>query len=193
MKTVIYGDSLAGPFGLINHQAWSKQLMEQKDSTIERVVYKNGYTTSDLIECLGREVLNFNPEQVVLICGTNDALQGRRAKEILDSVQFLGNEMKRIQARPVWLIPPQLNGELAAKSFGDPIRVFDRANEELLKLRKMVTALKDFFQIIDLEDFRKSYEQESKGKVYVDGIHFHRNFQDALTIYLSSVLDNKKA
>lgn len=193
MKTVIYGDSLAGPFGLINHQAWSKQLMEQKDSTIERVVYKNGYTTSDLIECLGREVLNFNPEQVVLICGTNDALQGRRAKEILVSVQFLGNEMKRIQARPVWLIPPQLNGELAAKSFGDPIRVFDRANEELLKLRKMVTALKDFFQIIDLEDFRKSYEQESKGKVYVNGIHFHRNFQDALTIYLSSVLDNRKA
>ena len=149
MKTVIYGDSLAGPFGLINHKAWSKQLMEQKDSIIERVVYKNGYTTSDLIECLNREVLNFNPEQVVLICGTNDALQGRTAKEILDSVQFLGIEIKKAKAKPVWLIPPQLDGELADKSFGDPIGVFDRANEELLKLRKMVTALKDFFQIID--------------------------------------------
>lgn len=193
MKTVIYGDSLAGPFGLINHKAWSKQLMEQKDSTIERVVYKNGYTTSDLIECLGREVLNFKPEQVVLICGTNDALQGRSAKEILDSVQFLGNEIKKAQAKSVWLIPPQLDGELAAKSFGDPIRVFDRTNEELLKLRKMVRALKDFFLILDLEDFRKSYKQDSKGKVYVDGIHFHRNFQDALTIYLSRVLDNRKA
>lgn len=193
MKTVIYGDSLAGPFGLTNHKAWSKQLMEQKDSIIERVVYKNGYTTSDLIECLNREVLNFNPEQVVLICGTNDALQGRRAKEILDSVQFLGNEIKKAQAKPVWLIPPQLDGELAAKSFGDPIGVFDRANEELLKLRKMASVLKDFFLIIDLEDFRKTYEQDSNGKVYVDGIHFHRNFQDALTIYIFSVLDNRKA
>ena len=193
MKTVIYGDSLAGPFGLIYYKAWSKQLMEQKDSIIERVVYKNGYTTSDLIECLNREVLNFNPEQVVLICGTNDALQGRRAKEILDSVQFLGDEIKKAQAKPVWLIPPQLDGELADKSFGDPIGVFDRANEELLMLRKMASVLKDFFLIIDLEDFRKTYEQDSNGKVYVDGIHFHRNFQDALTIYLSSVLDNKKA
>lgn len=193
MKTVIYGDSLAGPFGLTNDKAWSKQLMEQKDSIIERVVYKNGYTTSDLIECLNREVLNFNPEQVVLICGTNDALQGRRAKEILDSVQFLGNEIKKAQAKPVWLIPPQLDGELAAKSFGDPIGVFDRANEELLKLRKMASVLKDFFLIIDLEDFRKTYEQDSNGKVYVDGIHFHRNFQDALTIYIFSVLDNRKA
>ena len=43
--------------------------------------------------------------------------------------------------------------------------------------------------IIDLEDFRKSYEQDSKGKVYVDGIHFHSNFQDALVDYLASVLD----
>lgn len=189
MKTVIYGDSLAGPFGLINHQAWSQQLMEQNDSTIERVVFKNGYTTSDLIECLGREVLDVKPELVVLICGTNDALQGRRAKNIFDSVQFLGNEIKKAQAKPVWLIPPQLDGELAAKSFGDPIGVFDRANKELLKLRKMASDLKDFFLIIDLEDFRKSYEQDSKGKVYVDGIHFHSNFQDALVDYLASVLD----
>ncbi|NLB23135.1 MAG: hypothetical protein GX833_07745, partial [Clostridium sp.] len=61
------------------------------------------------------------------------------------------------------------------------------------KLRKMASVLKDFFLIIDLEDFRKTYEQDSNGKVYVDGIHFHRNFQDALTIYIFSVLDNRKA
>lgn len=191
-KSIIYGDSLAGPHGIGVHPAWTRQLEEKAGTGVVQVIYKNGYTVSDLIECLSREVLSLAPEDVFLLCGTNDALAMRKAEDILSSVQFLCSEIRSCGARPVWLIPPQIDAQKAARIFGDPLPVYDQANDELDKLRQLarkpVSKKAGTLWTIDLEELCRDYARKFRFPIHVDGIHFTPLFHDFLAENLERIL-----
>lgn len=191
-KSIIYGDSLAGPYGIGAHPAWSRQLEEKAGPGVVQVICKNGYTVSDLIESLSRDVLSLAPEAVILLCGTNDALTMRKAEDILSSVEFLCSEISTFGARPVWLMPPQIDAQKAAKIFGDPVPVYEMANDELDKLRqlgqKSGSEKAGALWTIDLEELCRDYTRKFRFPIHGDGIHFTPLFHDFLAEHLERIL-----
>lgn len=191
-KSIIYGDSLAGPYGIGAHPAWSRQLEEKAGTGVVQVICKNGYTVSDLIESLSRDVLSLAPEAVILLCGTNDALTMRKAEDILSSVEFLCSEISTFGARPVWLMPPQIDAQMAARTFGDPLPVYEMANDELNQLRQLTrtsfAGKAGTLLTIDLEELCRGYARKFRTPIHGDGIHFTPLFHDFLAEHLERIL-----
>lgn len=179
MNRIIFGDSLVGPYGNPGGAAWSLQLAARPELGIRHVVWHNGYTISDLIACLTNDVLVHRPDQVLILCGSNDAISGRSGEQITASLHFIGEQLKGIGARPAWVLPPQIDPVAAARCFGDPVVLYEQANQALKELRAV-------FQddrpgtgrcILDLESIRLDWLFLG-GTAYVDGLHFTALFHE---------------
>ena len=186
MDTIIYGDSLAGSYGLSEGMTWPELLKQSTELKISRVIFKNGYTTTDLLECLEREVLFHAPERVIFICGTNDAVAMRRAEDIIETVNVIAGTIREKGANPLWLIPPQVDEDQAAGTWQDPLSVYRRTSEILSNVRR-ISPDRITFKAIDLEKVRLSYLAFGR-KPLTDGVHFDRGFHEYLAEELREIL-----
>lgn len=187
MKTIIYGDSLAGNFGITPDKAWAELIGGQKIKLTVQVIFKNGFTTTDLLECLNREVLAKNPDRVLFVCGTNDALRQKDYENIAAGIQCMAREIAKAKAEPIWLIPPQLEEDEVLRVYGDPPKLVRAANETLSKLRAMMKADPPVFKTVDLEAIRQDYLKDH-GNAYWDGIHFTAQFHRYLAMRLTELI-----
>ncbi len=178
MDTIIFGDSLAGNYGLTKGKTWPELLKESPELTISRIIFMNGYTSTDLLECLEREVLTHDPEQVIFICGTNDAAALRSAESIFRTVKVIAGSIREKGGEPLWLIPPQIDPDQAVRTWRDPLSVYHRTNEILAELRRIG---KDQTAVaaIDGEEFRKNFTTTGRDP-YTDGVHFTAGFHGYL-------------
>lgn len=185
MNTLIFGDSLAGDYGIAPDKAWSQLLADDPANEITQVIWKNGYTSAQLLECLNREVLPFFPERVLLVCGSNDALRGRDASSIQRTTGLIIRTLQDHGTAAVWLLPPLMDEGRASDAFGDPEYIYHRANRILSQLREL--ADRAIIRNIDLEILRQEFLR-SEVSPYTDGLHFNRPFQRFLADRLKQAL-----
>ena len=174
MDTVIFGDSLAGDYGIAPEKAWSQLLAGDRVNEIRHVIWKNGYTSAQLLECLNREIIKVSPKRVLLICGSNDALRGRDASSILSTAGFMIRTLQDDGINAIWLLPPLMDETRASVAFGDPPVIYQRANQTLRRLREAVDRTN--LPIIDLEILRREFLSD-EDDCYTDGLHFNLPFQ----------------
>ena len=183
MKTIIYGDSLAGNYGIAPLKAWSQIIAEEDSSNSIKVVFRNGFTTSDLLEGLSRDVLAHLPDRVYFICGTNDALKMKNVTTIVERIRFMAAEITRSGAEPIYLIPPQLDVKEVSRCYGDPPAQVEASDKIISELRSVIRDNLSGFKVIDLEGVRQDYlhlNLANNMKAYCDGIHFLASFQQYL-------------
>lgn len=189
MKVIIYGDSLAGNYGIAPEKAWPELIREAttKGSDEYQVIFKNGFTCSDLLTELNRDVLSKQPDRVIFICGSNDALRLKNKEAIFKCIKLMAEESAKSNAEPIWIIPPRIDTLKVSDTYGDPLSMIQAADQILKELRAMVMGDPPKFKVIDLESIRIEYLTDHS-ESYWDGLHFNAMFQRYLAERLKPMI-----
>lgn len=180
MKIQIIGDSLTGSYGVVAGKAWTDFINNKYGEKVQINTY-NGYSTTDLLSVFSDDVTNFNPDVLFLLGGTNDALSLRSASQALNNIMLMYEECERRGIKTTVILPPLLAPTMASASFGDPIPYYEKSNEMLKRLRRLLMdqSQESSLVVYDLEPLINSLSGSVK-PIFTDGIHFSEFFHEEL-------------
>lgn len=180
MKVLILGDSLTGSYGVASGKAWTDYLKNKYGNNIRISTY-NGYSTTDLLTVFAGEIIKFHPDTLFLLGGTNDALTLRPASQAFNNLMLMYEECERRGISTHILLPPLLNSSMAASGFGDPVSQYEKANEMLKRLRRLLLdqSQENSLEVFDIEFIAEKLIKEGI-LPYSDGIHFSEEMHKEL-------------
>lgn len=170
MKIVCIGDSLTFGYGVSCSQSWVSLLKHHFDFDIINKGI-NGDTTTSLLNRSYKDIIQLNPNHVIIMCGTNDFLMGSPSQRAFKNISYICTESLEHHITPIVIIPPPVYPSLAAVSWDNSID-YQEVNK---KIELLGNFIKSFCSTSDIaiinlyEEFSKITEHISD--YYTDGVH----------------------
>lgn len=167
-KIVCIGDSLTFGYGVSKNKNWVSLLNKHLNLPIINKGI-NGDTTTGILSRFFSDVLNFDTNICIIMCGTNDILCGRKIDFIIDNIKIMINDCLSYKIKPIILSPPKTLNLLAEKLWDSHID-YDKINKNLDIFNNELKVLCNsnninFISLNDIMPLDTNY--------YIDGIHLN--------------------
>ena len=183
-KFIFIGDSLTFGYGVNTNECWITKLSNVIDlNVINKGI--NGDTTPSMLDRFYTDVISYNPKNIFLMGGTNDLLSARSIDSILENIEEMILDSKRINSNLYIGIPPYIIKEMASKLFM-PSSYYSYCYNSLPILRNRLISLCNLYSIPYIDFYNLTLNNLNKD-IYLDGIHLNflgntLMFQEALKI-----------
>ncbi|URZ08568.1 GDSL-type esterase/lipase family protein [Clostridium felsineum] len=131
MKIVCFGDSLTYGYGVNSNSSWVSLLKTKLHNVTIINKGVNGDTTTGLLSRSHKDVIEENPDYVIIMAGTNDLLMNHSIELIEDNIKLLIKEAKENNITPILALQPPIVESLA-KIYWDASLDYKKANSILL-------------------------------------------------------------
>jgi len=166
------GDSLTFGYGVAKNQNWTK-ILEKK--CCAEFVNKgiNGQLTSDMTTRYNRDVIQEEPDYVILMGGTNDFLHDMPLNTVIDNISIMVNAALDYRIIPMIGIQMLTDPIMAEKRWAENTD-YTEVNNKISLYREWAYNYSKSNNIIifDFYDAFNRYLMNSKRKtLYIDGLH----------------------
>lgn len=146
----------------------------------------SGQTTSHMLVRMRKDVVNLDPEYVVILAGTNDIARNNGFIEVDD---IYGNIVSMCEIAEANRIKPVICSVLPVKKYGWRPEVTDCA-ERVIRLNKMLEdyAKKQRFIYVDYHSAMKDDQNGLPAKWSYDGVHLNSEGYDVIEALILKVL-----
>ena len=167
---VFLGDSLTFGYGVKPNEGWVYLLSQNIDfNVINKGV--NGDTTVSMMDRFYNDVSSNNPSHIFIMGGTNDLLLGRSIEKIIDNINELINDSKKLTSNIIIGIPPIINKEMANRLFM-PSPLYTYCSDSLKEIRNKLINLCNKNKIKYIDFYSISLNNIHKN-IFLDGIHYN--------------------
>ncbi|MGL4656191.1 MAG: GDSL-type esterase/lipase family protein [Sarcina sp.] len=176
MKLICIGDSLTKGYGVSPKVCWVAKLQEQlPDITI---INKGiaGDSSSSMLSRFSSDAVKGEATHITLMCGSNDALQGRNPKITFKNIKAMLDEALENNIKPVIITAPKVLGEIASERWDKTLN-YEKVNETIKLLNAM---LKDYATEKELDFIDINSVIPQSGAYYTDGLHLDKLGHDLI-------------
>lgn len=128
----------------------------------------NGDTTAGMLSRFQRDVVEKEPDKLLIMGGTNDFYQGLAIEPVASNLSTMIFQAIHYRIQPIVMIPPPIQLE---ESFG--MEAARRANVNLEKLAELIGEMSQRFRFPMLNFFQLFQEMEDSRNLYLDDIHLN--------------------
>lgn len=166
---VLIGDSLVFGYGVPYNNSFAYKLSTSLNITVTNKGI-NGDTTISMLDRFYTDVILYNPKYIFVMGGTNDLLLGKSVTSIIENIELMILDAKKISAKTYIGIPPCIIKDLAERLFM-PSDFYTYAENSLPILKNELIKLcsKHNVQYINFYDITFN----NKSNIFVDGIHLN--------------------
>lgn len=172
MKVVCIGDSLTYGYGVYKEKCWVDIL--RKSSNI-RVLNRgiNGDTSTGMLSRSIRDVVENNPDAVIIMGGSNDFLAGHDLTRVQENIAELVKESEQFGIKPIIGIQTAIEEELAMEKWSSDVD-YSGINEKIVEYRNWVIDYCKEKGIVYIDFYKALYERRQcmyVEEIYIDGLH----------------------
>lgn len=172
---IFIGDSLTFGYGVHKEQSWVYNIQRELSlSSLNKAC--NGDTSTGILSRYYRDVINYSPKNIFIMCGTNDLLMGKKTKDIIDNLELMIKDALNINAKIILGIPPNIIGSMAEKLFM-PSSFYNYTEEELPHLQSEIINLCSKYNISYIDFYKITW---NKRDLYLDGVHLNSKGNDLM-------------
>ena len=174
MKTdiVCLGDSIVYGYGASSGGGWPERAARRLGKRIVNSG-ENGDTTAQMLGRFKWDVIRHQPEEVVIMGGSNDILMGVPMDRIKETMTLLARSAFDARIRPIVAIPIPVDGKMLKRCWysSQPVETVEAAlgayHEWLLAFTgEHGVAAVDFYQ-----EYPRRMAKVTAGSWYMDGLH----------------------
>lgn len=176
MKLICMGDSLTKGYGVSTKDCWVAKL--QENLTGSKVINKGvaGDSSSSMLSRFTNDVIKQEATHVTIMCGSNDALQGRNPKLTFRNIKAMIDEARLNKVTPIIISSPRILGEVATIRW-DKTLDYNKVNETIKSLNAL---LKSCASSEEIEFIDVNSVIPQSGVYYTDGLHLDKLGHDLI-------------
>ncbi|MGL5821803.1 MAG: GDSL-type esterase/lipase family protein [Sarcina sp.] len=175
MNLICLGDSLTKGYGVSPNDCWVSKLKEAVNfDVINKGVV--GDSSSSMLSRFTIDITRNTPSHVTIMCGSNDALQGRNPKITFKNIKMMLDEALSSNITPIIISAPKILGELASVRWDNTLD-YVKVNENIKALNSL---LKEYALTNNIEYIDISSVIPQSGTYYTDGLHLDKLGHDLI-------------
>ena len=167
---ILIGDSLVFGYGVPYNHSFAYKLSTSLNIAINNKGI-NGDTTIPMLDRFYTDVVLNNPKYIFIMGGTNDLLLGRTVDTIIENINLMILDAKKISAKTYIGIPPCIIKDLAERLFM-PSDFYTYAEKSLPLLKEALISLCKKHNIKYINFYDITFNNK-KNNIFVDGIHLN--------------------
>lgn len=186
MKLICMGDSLTKGYGVAIKDCWVSKLQENLADKMT-IVNKGvaGDSSSSMLSRFTSDVTKQTPTHVLIMCGTNDALQGRNPRITFRNIKAMIDEARLNNIVPIIMSSPKILADVAMVRWDNTVD-YAKANETI---KATNTLLKSCAVSEDLSFVDINSVIPQSGAYYTDGLHLDKLGHDLIFDKIMDVVE----
>ncbi|MGL4991067.1 MAG: GDSL-type esterase/lipase family protein [Sarcina sp.] len=185
MKLICMGDSLTKGYGVAIKDCWVSKLQENLS---ENMIILNkgiaGDSSSSMLSRFTNDVINQDTTHITIMCGSNDALQGRNPKITFKNIKAMIDEARLNNITPVIITSPKVLEEVALVRWDNTLD-YSKVNENIKSLNAL---LKEYTANEEIQFIDINSVIPQSGTYYTDGLHLDKLGHDLIFDKLMDIL-----